>query len=286
MEKDNKISIAALLVSIAFVSIILTPHSVTGASSTGEIRLEPSDVSLSKGEARTIAIKYDSRSAANPTGIEFVIEYNPEVISIVSTSEGGYITGGGGSGVVTRTGKIGYGRNGEVNRDNGTVATVTIKLANGVSQGATTDLTFTKARTIGTDSAPQRVDGTVEAAESTPESPQNTPNYNVQIVDPTLSPTTVTDASGTHTLRFNATEVSADNERDNFTVTLPDSVAVEDVTNTTITTAGGETVSLVGTDPATLSDPGNELTFAVNPIAATDTQTLTVEIKLTLSPRS
>ena len=280
-------SIGVLLALAVFASGILIPLTVAGQS-TGEIRLSPSDVSLKEGETQTVEINYDSLSATNPKGIEFILEYDPDVISVISTSKGEYLADAIGTGPTTSSGKVKFGRTqtNPVNADSGTVATITIELADGVSQGDITDLTFTKAKTIGTEGSPNTGSGTVEAVESTDKAPQK--NYNVQIVGSTLSlsPKTVDGSSGEHTLKFDVADVSADDERDNITVTLPDSVAVEDITNTTVTNTNGEVVQLVSDDPATLPNPGNKINFAVNPIGATDTQRLNVEIKMTLSAAS
>lgn len=285
----DSLSVVALFALAVVVSTTLTPLTVVGQSSlSGEIRLAPSDASLEEGETKTIEINYDSLSADNPKGIKFTLNYDPDVISVVDANKGGYLgAGAAGTGPTTTSGEVafGYTQVNPVDADSGTVATITIELADGVSQGDTTDLTFTEAGTIGTVTSPQRVDGTVEAIESTDEAPQG-PDYNVQVVNPTLSPTTIDDSSGTHILEFDIAEVSADNEHDNVTVTLPDSVAVEDITNTTITNSNEEEVQLVGDDPTTLSDPGNEINLTVNPIGATDTQTLTVEMEMRLSAAS
>lgn len=280
-------SIGVLLALAVFASGILIPLTVAGQS-TGEIRLSPSDVSLKEGETRTVEINYDRLSAANPKGIEFILEYDPEVISVVSTSKGEYLADAYADGPTTSSGKIEFWavQTNPAEADTGTVATITIELADGVSRGDATDLTFTKARTIGTESSPKTVGGTVDAIESTDKTPQE--KYDVQIVDSTLSlsPKTVDGSSGEHTLKFDVADVSADDERDNITVTLPDSVAVEDITNTTVTNTNGKVVQLVSDDPATLPNPGNKINFAVNPIGATDTQRLNVEIKMTLSAAS
>jgi hypothetical protein len=283
---NYRLSTTALLAIAVFVSAILTPISVAGQPSGGEIQVAPGDVSLNQGETKTIDINYNSLSVPNPNGVEFTLKYDPDVISVIDANKGGYIgAGAAGTGPTTTSGEVafGYTQANPIGADSGTVATITIELADGVSKGDTTDLTFTKARTIGTDASPNRVDGTVEAKEKTKKPPQN--QYDVQIVNPTLSPMTVDEASGTHTLNFEMTEVSADNNRDNVTVTLPDSVTVEDVIDTSVTNTKREDVQVFN-NPATLPNPGRKISFAVNPTGTTDTRTVNVEIELTLSSTS
>jgi hypothetical protein len=283
---QNRIILTALLALVISVSAILAPVSVAGESSTEEIRIAPNDISLAKGDTQTIEINYKSLSGPNPKGIEFDLEYDPDVISVIDTKKGGYLVDAiPGEDPTASPGEVAFGsvRENPVDADSGTVATITIELADGVSSGATTDLTFTSVKTIGIEGAPEKFDGTVKAIEGTDEAPRDTPETDVQITDPTLSPTKINDSSGDHALKFDIKDVSADNVLDNVSVTLPDSVTVEDVTDTTVTNEDDETVDIVGSDPATLPDPGNEISFAVNPIAATDTQTLDVEIELTLS---
>ena len=86
-----------------------------------------------------------------------------------------------------------------------------------------------------------------------------------------------------HRLKFDVANVSADNKTDEFTVTLPDKVTVNDITETTVTDADGETVE-VPDDPADADNPGREIKFTVDPDSEeTEVKTLTVEVTMKLS---
>jgi hypothetical protein len=106
----------------------------------------------------------------------------------------------------------------------------------------------------------------------------------VEIQDsPTISPTPIDSTLSEHTLNFTVANISADNETDNFTVTLPEEVTVENVVETNVTDANGEPIA-VSDDPAEDDDPGRELKFAVNPNSQeTAVKTLTVEVDMELS---
>lgn len=106
----------------------------------------------------------------------------------------------------------------------------------------------------------------------------------VEIQDsPTISPTPIDSTLSEHTLNFTVANISADNEADNFTVTLPEEVTVEDIVETNVTDANGEPIA-VSDDPAEDDDPGRELKFAVNPNSQeTAVKALTVEVKMELS---
>lgn len=280
---NTRAFITVLLASIVFASVILTPISVSGDSSAGEIQVSPAEVSLAEGESQTLEINYDSLSGQNPTGIEFIVEYDPEVISVVDVNDGGYLKGDLAS-IGTEPGRVGYGKQNNDNQradESGTVATITIELADGVDEGDTTDITFASVTAVGVEGTPETIDGTVEAAEETP---QNPVDYDVQIVDPTISKSSVGSSPSDHTLQFDVINLSSDNDIDNFTVKLPDNVVVEDITETTVVKRGTtEPVALEGSDPATDPSPGNEINFAVNPIGSSETQALTVEVDMRLS---
>lgn len=282
---ENKQTIVALLVTILFAGIILSSFNVAGQSSAGEIRVDPGEVSLQEGESKTLEINYDSLSTANPEGIEFVVEYDPDVITVTDVSEGEYLSGGFGSKNIS-SGRVGFGRtkSGPVNQDSGTVATITIELADGVSQGDKTNITFTSVTSIGVEGTPETIDGTVEAADDTEEEQKYPPEYNVQIEETKISKTTVDNSKSNHTLTFNVRNVSTDGKSDNFTVKIPDQVTVEDITKTTVTERGtNNAVELTGDDPTEDPTPGNKINFAVNPSTVSEPQDLRVEVIMELS---
>lgn len=282
--KNNQI-VASLLATTLVAGLTLSLAGVAGGASAGEVRVAPGEVSLQGGEQQTIEINYDSLSSPNPEGMEFAIEYDPDVITVTEVSEGAYFSGGFGS-PTTSPGEVRFGiaKDDPVSQDSGTVATITIELADGVDEGDTTDITFTSVTAVGVEGTPETIDGTVEAAEGTEETPQNPVDYDVQIVDPTISKSSVGSSPSDHTLQFDVINVSSDNNIDSFTVKLPDNVVVEDITETTVVKRGTtEPVALEGSDPATDPSPGNEINFAVNPIGASETQALTVEVNMRLS---
>lgn len=282
--KNNQI-VASLLATTLVAGLTLSLAGVAGGASAGEVRVAPGEVSLQGGEQQTIEINYDSLSSPNPEGMEFAIEYDPDVITVTEVSEGAYFSGGFGS-PTTSPGEVRFGiaKDDPVSQDSGTVATITIELADGVDEGDTTDITFTSVTAVGVEGTPETIDGTVEAAEGTEETPQNPVDYDVQIVDPTISKSSVGSSPSDHTLQFDVINVSSDNNIDSFTVKLPDNVVVEDITETTVVKRGTtEPVALEGGDPATDPSPGNEINFAVNPIGASETQALTVEVNMRLS---
>ncbi len=160
------------------------------------------------------------------------------------------------------------------------VATIDFTPADGADIGDEADLKLTnvliKPDSLGT---PQTVDKTITITEGA----QNTPDYNVKIQNPTLSQTPVDETPSDHTLNFDVVNVSADDEPDNFTVTLPKEVTVENIVSTTVTDASEKRID-VSDDPADADNPGRELKFAVDPTSqATAIKTLTVEVEMELS---
>ena len=285
----NKRIIAALFVAVLSTVIIIGSFTVAGESSTGEIRVDPSQTQLNADESKNIDINYDTLSAANPEGIEFVIEYDPKVITATEVNRGGYgdnsnifadnLSVPGRVKVALSKSQIGE----SFSDDKGTIATVAIELADGVNQSDTTNITFTDVEVIG-GSTPEMINGTVEAAEGNQKTPQDDPEPNVQIVNPTLSDSTIDSSPSKYTLSFDAVNVSSDGKNDVFTVRLPDNVTVESINKTEIAEKeSGEIVGIVGNDPATDSNPGNKISFTVAPEATTKSQTLSIEVKMKLS---
>jgi hypothetical protein len=113
--------------------------------------VEPDETTLEAGDPETIEINYQSPSQ-NPDAIEFVVEYDPDVMTVTEVSEGGYLSDGIG-GKSDDPGRVGFGRadtDGEpADKDSGTVATITVELADGVSEGDTTPIEFTSVKTGG-----------------------------------------------------------------------------------------------------------------------------------------
>lgn len=289
IRSKNKRIIAALFVAVLSTGIIMGSFTVAGESSTGEIRVDPGQTQLDADESKNIDIKYDTLSAANPEGIEVVIEYDPNVIAATEVNRGGY---GDNSDIFADNssvpGRVKIGlvksQSGEsFSDDKGTVATVAIELADGVNQSDTTNITFTDVEVIG-GSTPETINGTVEAAEGNQKTPQDGSEPNVQIVNPTLSDSTIDSSPSEYTLSFDAVNVSSDGDDDVFTVRLPDNVTVESINKTeVIKKESGEIVEIVGDDPATNSNPGNKISFTVAPEADTKTQTLSIEVEMKLS---
>ena len=281
--------VTALLAAALVAGLTLSSVGVVGAASAGEVRVTPGELSLQDGDQQTIKISYDSLSTPNPEGMEFAFEYDPDVINVIDRSPGAYFSGGIGGNFNNSPGEVRFGiaKDDPVGPDAGTVATITIELADGVEQGDTTPISFTSVDTVGVDGTPETIDGSVEAAERTEAAPENPVEYDVEIDDPTLSPDSpVGSAPSEYTLSFDVVNVSANNDPDpdRFTVTMPEKVTVAEITNTTVVERGtDEPVELVGSDPATDPDPGNEINFAVDPIGPSETQALSVTVELRLS---
>ena len=95
-----------------------------------------------------------------------------------------------------------------------------------------------------------------------------------------LNPDTVTNGStNDHTLTFDATEVSDDDNTDSFTVTIPSAATLESANSVSVTDANGDQVSLSGGP----SVSGNEITFDVAPDSSADTRDLSVTADVTVS---
>ncbi|MFQ3475175.1 hypothetical protein HKK80_02795 [Halonotius sp. F2-221B] len=276
-----------LLTAAVFAGSVLYPFGVAGQSA-GEMRVDvvSGETELAQGETTTIEINYQAPAGQTPDTVGFDLEYDPDVLSITEedVSSGGYIDNSisnknVSNGVVEFTEFSFDPDNPSVNPGE-PVATIEVELAEGVDEGTQTDLEFTDVTIFPEDiGTPETVGTTITAASGT----QTTPDYNVKIHNPTLSQTPVDETPSDHTLNFDVVNVSADNETDNFTVTLPEEVTVEDITETTVTDASGESIA-VSDDPADDDNPGRELSFAVNPNSQeTTVKTLTVEVEMELS---
>lgn len=274
-----------VLVSVVVSGMMLGSINATAQSSSGEIEISPSEVQLNNGESKTVDVNYDSSSdIMNPRGLEFDVNYDPEVISITNVEYAEYLSGGIDKGIEVRDGTIELGRriDSSANADGGTVATISIKLADGVDEGDTTNVDINNV-IVKADSVPvpDAIGGTVEAAEGTEEISQG-----IEIVDPTISGMPVDSSSSTHTLDFDVNNVSADGEPDNVTVTLPtDTVVVEEITETTVTDSEG-VVEPTSPNPANRNSPGNEINFTINPETESEVKNLTVNIEMKLSTTS
>ena len=97
-------------------------------------------------------------------------------------------------------------------------------------------------------------------------------NNNVKITNPKIEPNTITTGGSTHTLTFTVENLSPDDNPEEFTITMPDTVAVEGVD---IVKSG----DLSPESPAV----GNPITFSVN---STQTTQAEMEVELTLSPNN
>jgi hypothetical protein len=96
----------------------------------------------------------------------------------------------------------------------------------------------------------------------------------VQLSDARLVPDSIGSA-GTHRLLFNVSNVSADGQKDSFTVELPNSVTVENLNNTQVTNTAYE---IINTERS-----GNTITFDVDPEESRDTVNFEVEVTMELA---
>ena len=281
--------IFVLLILIIFCGG-LGSFTVAGQSPTSEIRVDANETELIKGESEEIKINYESPAAGNPHTIEFNLNYDPKVVTVTGVSSGEYIPGSFDS-ITESKGELGFASvepNVEpVDTESGTVATITIELADGVDVGDETMIKFTDAKVRPSDlGTPETFNQTITAAEGT-ESPDDTgeePEYEVEIKDPVLSKMPVDETASSHELSFDVANVSTDGATDNFTVTLPEKVSVTNIVGTNVTEQNtGDTVELVGNDPADDPNPGNEIDFAVSPPVASEPQDLRVKVEMNLS---
>lgn len=275
-----------LLAAIVVFGIAVGPLAVSGQQDTGELRVASADgkTDIAQGDTQTVEVFYTSPSPDTPRVIEFNLTYDQDVLSVPEdgVSSGGYLGAVVSPSVSNGTVdyfEFSFDQDPTVN-PNQPVATIEFTPADGADIGDQTDLKLTnvliKPDSLGT---PQTVDKTITITEGT----QNTPDYNVKIQNPTLSQTPVDETPGDHTLNFDVVNVSADDEPDNFTVTLPKEVTVENIVSTTVTDASEKRID-VSDDPADADNPGRELKFAVDPTSqATAVKTLTVEVEMELS---
>jgi hypothetical protein len=103
-------------------------------------------VSLEEGESKVVDVKYVENSTKTPQGIEYVLTYDPDVISVTDQQKGPYLGGDLDNSDITSSGRIEYieatSDESSVNPNNNTVATITIEPVCGIDDGATTDLEF------------------------------------------------------------------------------------------------------------------------------------------------
>jgi hypothetical protein len=278
-----------LLVAATCMSLALSPLIVAGQS-TGVIQAgsDSGELMLEESESRIIEITYASPANGNPTVIGFTAKYNPDVVSVTNVNNGEYITPGFTVAESLRDDSVVFDRvqsDGEpVEKDEGTVATITVELADGVNKGETTNIEFTrvdvKPDKLG---EPEKINKTITAAEGTEDTPQNSPNYDVEIRNPTISGKAIGETPSEQTLSFDVANISTDNKKDNFAVTIPNNVSVKDVSKTTVTDASDNKVT-VSNDPADEDNPGRELKFTVNPYSEeTKVKTLSVKVEMELS---
>lgn len=289
----RKSTVAVLLTLIVFCSGFGTLPAA-GQSTAGELRVSANETELGEGESQTIEINYESPTAGTPGAVEFSLEYDHSIVTVTDVSSGGYIPTPPGYNFINNSnseGYVGFSSIAEgvepVDAESGTIATITVELADGVDAGEKTTMKLTGAKVEPTDlGTPETFNQTITAAEGT-ESPDDTgeePEYEVEIKDPVLSKMPVDETASSHELNFDVVNVSTDGDTDNFTVTLPEKVSVTNIVETNVTEQNtGDTVELVGNDPADDPNPGKEIDFAVSPPVASEPQDLRVKVEMNLS---
>lgn len=97
----------------------------------------------------------------------------------------------------------------------------------------------------------------------------------VKLTNVSIDSGTVTDGSKSkHTLTFDALHVSADNDPDKFTITIPDSVTLKEVNNVSVEGVQKEIEK---------QKDGNKIIFEVNPESSAESVDLSVTAKIELS---
>lgn len=126
---------------------------VAGQSTAGEIQaeLDSTDAELAEGQTKIVDINYTAPDAGNPDSVLFELEYDPDVISVEEVNSGDYLSNGQevANDIDNINGSVTYeitqGPDSPADSAAGTVATVEIKLAEGVEEDDSTTIEFTSA---------------------------------------------------------------------------------------------------------------------------------------------
>lgn len=172
--------VALLVTVILFALLAGIPNVSAQAAEDGTISA-PDNVSVEAGDKEEINITYEQRTEP-PQGIAYTLTYDPNVISVVSQEQGGYLQG-----IInistSSAGEVIYvedqGENISISPDK-PVTVITVEPACGITGGATTDLEFTSvgAAETGEDFFVSSDDGTVEVVGSTSSCGDNADNNN------------------------------------------------------------------------------------------------------------
>lgn len=141
---DVKLTVG--LTAVLLFAVVAGATTVSAQSEDGRLELSPDQVSLEQRGSKTINITYERTSDATAQGIQYTLEYNPDVISVTDQQQGSYLEGIKTSDTST-PGEVVYAEIGgePIEKDSGTVATITIAPACDINSGAKTDVEFTTA---------------------------------------------------------------------------------------------------------------------------------------------
>jgi len=142
-DQITRTAVIGLITITVFVVGVVTATSAVAAQS-GELALDD-NVSVAQGEEQTIAVTYDGD--IEPAGFEYVLTYNPDVITVTSHQSGNYFDATIPPSI--NTGNISYFSTGSADGTSGTVSLITITPVRGAEPGETTTLEFEDDETSG-----------------------------------------------------------------------------------------------------------------------------------------
>ena len=151
--RSNRTTVVASMTILLLTGGAWVASTPTAAqSSGGELLIEEPETELTPGESKTLAVKYNSFSNANPQDISYNLKYDSNKITVTEQSSGGYLTEGGllvaPNTINDTAGTVEYGQiqfNGGNAADSGTVSTITIKLDDRYTGGETATIEFETA---------------------------------------------------------------------------------------------------------------------------------------------
>jgi hypothetical protein len=135
-------TIGLITITVLAVGVVVAASPV--AAQSGELTVDDS-ISVPQGEEQTIAVTYDGD--VEPAGFEYVLTYDPDVITVTNHQSGDYFSAS--ISPTINAGNISYFSTGSADGTSGTVSLITITPTRGAEPGATTTLSFEDDETSG-----------------------------------------------------------------------------------------------------------------------------------------
>jgi len=130
--------------SLLAAGLVLLPTQAA-AQSSGELSIENDTVSVSPYEEKKVNIVYNNPTDSAIGGVEYTVDFNPDVITVVEHTPSGY-----NNQINNEQGVVNYASSKTI--DPGTtdtvVSTITIRAAEGATTGARTDISFSDVRVL------------------------------------------------------------------------------------------------------------------------------------------